>query len=215
MQTTILNNQSGFVLVLSMLILVMLVILGITTTQNSQVGLQIVGNDKINKQNFYRAESGTEAGSRMVEENAACPNGFTSNVATNTTDTPTILAGSAIINGQVVIERTSSTDLTPRDFWKNETPPATVSDSNRDLYYPTNYGSAPHTNVVAGGPTSYAAGSAIQMVAGYEGKGKGAAAGGGIINYTIIAQGIGMMNSLSEVEILWRHIIGQEGSCNY
>lgn len=212
---SILGNQSGFILVLSMLILVILVLIGISTTKNSQVDLQIVGNDKLNKQNFYRAESGTEVGSRMVEENLGCANGFTTNVPASTADTPSILAGSAIINGQIVVERTSSVDLTPRDFAKTETSPTTVSDAARDLYYPRNYGTGAHTNVIAGGPTTYTTGSAIQFASGYEGKGKGAAAGGGVINYTIISQGVGTQNSLSEVEILWLHAIGLEGDCNY
>lgn len=209
---SILGNQSGFILVLSMLILVILVLIGISTTKNSQVDLQIVGNDKLNKQNFYRAESGTEVGIRMVEENLGCANGFTTNVPVSTADTPSILAGSAIINGQIVVERTSAMDLTPRDFAKTETSPATVSDTNRDLYFPRNYGSGAHTNVIAGGPTTPMPGYDIQMGGGYDKSGTNL---GQAINFTIISQGIGMQNSLSEVEILWMHVIGLQGDCNY
>ncbi len=209
------NKENGFVLVGVMLMLLVLAFIGITATTTSNIELQIAGNDKAYKQTFYKADAGIEVGSRMVEENVSCPNGFTSNVGADTADTPSVLAGSAIIKGQIVVERTSAADMTPRDYWQTSISPAVVSDAARDMYYPQNYGNGPHTNITIGGPTVYAAGSAIQMVSGYEGKGKGAAAGGAMINYTIIAQGQGMLNSASEVEILWRHIIGLEGDCNY
>lgn len=210
-----LQNEDGFVLIAAIMTLLILIILGISSTTTTNVELQIAGNDMVNKQTFYAADAGTEVGARMVEENIACPDGFTSNVGTDTTDSPPILAGSEIINGQIVVERTSAADQTPKDFWKNEISPTTVSDTDRDIYYPKNYNNGPHTNLVAGGPTTFAVGSAIQMVSGYEGKGKGSAASGATINYTIISQKIGRNNSTSEVEIIWRHTIGQEGECNY
>lgn len=209
------HNEDGFVLVAVMLMLLVLAFIGITSTTTSNIELQIAGNDKVYKQTFYAADAGTEVGARMVEENLACPDGFTANVAADTADTPQVLAGSAIINGQIVVERTSVADLTPRDFAKTEASPATISDATRDMYYPQNYNNGPHTNIIAGGPTSYSAGSAIQMVSGYEGKGKGSAAGGATINYTIISQRSGQNNSSSEVEIIWRHLIGLEGECAY
>lgn len=52
----LLDNESGFVLVLSLLVLLVLVVLGISATKDSQIDLLIAGNDKLAKQNFYLAE---------------------------------------------------------------------------------------------------------------------------------------------------------------
>ena len=68
----------------------------------------------------------------------------------------------------------------------------------------------PHTNIIADGLTSVVAGSGLQMIAGYEGKGKGTAGGGGRIDYSIYSQHIGRSNSESIVAVVWRHFIGLE-----
>ncbi len=91
-----------------------------------------------------------------------------------------------------------------------------VSDAARDLaYFPNGYNpvdpkAIPHTNIIADGLTTVVAGSGLQMLAGYEGKGKGTAGGGGQIIYNIYSQHIGRSNSESIVAIGWRHIIGLE-----
>jgi len=53
------------------------------------------------------------------------------------------------------------------------------------------------------------------MSAGYEGKGKGASAGGAYIVYRVYSQHIGTANSQAEIMSQWRHLVGQEGGCNY
>ena len=216
----LLDNQSGFVLVMAMLILLALAILGISTTKDSQIGLLVAGNDKISKQTFFRAEAGVELGSRMIEENVGCITGFTA-------------------GGLASLLNTSGITVANPSFWKNSpswettpTLPATstsldILESDCTLPKPANNSCVAArafsfanqdgwtSNIAVAGTTKYSAGSAIQMIAGYEGKGKGAAAGGGTISYTLVSQALGATNSLSEVEILWRHMIGQEGECNY
>lgn len=49
-------------------------------------------------------------------------------------------------------------------------------------------------------------GSAMQIGAGYEGVGKGAASGGTFTNYLIRSHRDGRRNSVAEVDIGWRHI---------
>lgn len=64
------NDESGFVLVTTLLILVTLTFIGIGSTKNSFVELKISGNDRIAKELFYEAESAaTEAAGRMENEN--------------------------------------------------------------------------------------------------------------------------------------------------
>lgn len=54
--TRLLDNESGFVLVLSLLILLILVVIGVALTRDAQLDLLISRNDKASKQNFYKAE---------------------------------------------------------------------------------------------------------------------------------------------------------------
>lgn len=74
----------------------------------------------------------------------------------------------------------------------------------------------PHTNVVAFGVTELSTGSAIQMAAGYEGKGKGAGAAGGQIVYDIHSRHeYRARQANSHIMTEYRHVIGQEGDCPY
>ena len=73
----------------------------------------------------------------------------------------------------------------------------------------------PHTSFSLGGPTRFSTGSAIQMAAGYEGMGKGAAAGGASIRYDIFTKRYGYENSEALHMIEWIHILGLGGACNY
>lgn len=194
-----------------MTILLVLMILGITSTTTTNIEIQIAGNDKVGKQTFYMADGGTELGSRMVEENIACPTGF--------------LPASFPL-GNITVQNLAFWQTTPLNLTDPTLVAPDFGDANNDgidddgdgfddraFFHIPAPGLA--TNVIVAGTTLYEAGSAIQMTSGYEGKGKGAAAGGAAINYTIISQGSGTLNSLSDIEILWRHTIGQEGDCNY
>jgi hypothetical protein len=101
------------------------------------------------------------------------------------------------------------------DFWLNLSA-SKPGDTNRDFYFPSGYNPGePHTNVTVGGNTALSTGGAIQMAAGYEGKGKGAAAGGVHIAYDIVSSHIGYFNSKAVVRLQWRHAVGQEGPCLY
>ncbi len=200
------QNEDGFVLITTLVILIMLIMLGISTTTTTNIELQIAGNDKVNKVTFYAADGSVDLGSRMVEENVACPNGFTN---------------AAI--GAITIQ-----DL---DFWRKlpgdllDSTLATIdfdganvagdNDGRDDRAFTFPVSSSVTSDVVIAGTTKFASGSSIQMVSGYEGKGKGAAAGGSYISYDIVVQANGSNNSRAEVQLGWNHIIGQEGNCNY
>ena len=56
---------------------------------------------------------------------------------------------------------------------------------------------------------------AIQMAAGYEGKGYSIGGGGTYLVYDIRSQHLGKNNSEVIIGIKYRHIIGTEGSCYY
>jgi hypothetical protein len=193
-----LNKEDGSITVLALILLVLLTLLGIAVTTTSSIEVQIAGNDDRHKKALYEADGGTEVGFEMLEQNIACPNGF------NTYN-----------DGAGYLDINSDVRVFTKAFWLIENPPTSdyPSTSERDIriYEDTE----PHTNLSIYGSTQLSTGSAIQMVAGYEGKGKGAGSGGAYIIYKVYSKHEGRDNSRSMVISQWRHMIGQEGACNY
>lgn len=65
---TIIENEQGFVLITSLLMLMVLLLIGIAATNTTTIELQISGNDKLAKQNFYEAESTVYEGSWVLKK---------------------------------------------------------------------------------------------------------------------------------------------------
>jgi len=63
----ILGNEDGSVLVVALVMLVLLTIIGISASTTSTIEIQIAGNEKIYKQNFFRAEGGAMDGVQTLE----------------------------------------------------------------------------------------------------------------------------------------------------
>jgi len=64
-----LNNEEGSAIVIALIILVLLTMIGITATDNTVIELQIVRNEAIYRQNFYKAEAAViEAAERMEDQ---------------------------------------------------------------------------------------------------------------------------------------------------
>lgn len=196
-----LENEQGMVLIIALLFLLILSTLGIMSLNTSVTEVQIAGNNKVNRQSFSQADGGTEVGGTILEENISCPNGFNG---------PAPLQIGAI---EVTADKLSTSQL---NFWINETEPTVPypSSAERHIRFPAN-DAVPHTNIHFFGNSSLSTGNAIQMIAGYEGTGYAAAAGGGQLVTNIDSQHIGQVNSVSVVKTLWRHVIGQEGTCLY
>ena len=189
------KNEDGFVLVSAMLTLVVLTIVGISAMNNTNLEKLIASNERRYKETFYAAEAGLDLGGLMVEENVSCPGGFT-----------------ATTIGSITIQNLTFWSITPADL--SDSTLATIDLAVDSAFsFPMSYTNT--TNVVIAGTTKFAHGSSLQMIAGYEGKGKGAGGGGALISYDIVTQANGMNNSQSEVQIVWGHKIGQEGTCNY
>jgi len=206
------DNENGSALIFSLLILAVLTIIGVSSITTSTIEIKIASNDKVYKQSFYEADGGTEVGRELLEQNIACATGFPNDDFYIGTATPYL-------------------KVNKKDFYLNTDEPSgdypssdIVSDpeTHWDFYYPDtdkNDGgenfNLPHTKVKAFGNTELSTGSAIQMIAGYEGKGKGAAGGGATIVYDLYSRHQGNQNSQITIMINYRHIIGQEGDCNY
>jgi Tfp pilus assembly protein PilX len=188
-----LNKQDGSVTVLALLLLALLTLLGIAVITTSSIEVQISGNDDRHKKALYEADGGTEVGFEMLEENIACPNGFN-------------FTGSMDIGDVTVFTKA---------FWLIENEPGSdyPSDTVRDIRINRTAGS--RTNLSIYGSTQLSTGNAIQMVAGYEGKGKGVGSGGAYLMYNVYSEHMGRDNSQAMIMSQWRHMIGQEGACNY
>lgn len=214
------QQEQGFVLVGALLIMLLVVIIGISATSSTILELQIAGAERVHQATFHSADGGTQLAARLIEENLGCPLGFTKfqTVGVSPYQLTTILkdTDNAAYKSVWICNAT---------MWSNTGTPATPSDNGagcttRDAtYFPGGYSAdapnLPHTNIKVGGNTIAAPGSGLQMVAGYEGKGKGTAGGGGQILYTIYSQHRGLLESESVVQIGWRHIIGLELTSRY
>jgi hypothetical protein len=193
-------GERGFVLIGALLILVLLALIGIAATTTTNLELQIAGLEQIHKTTFYRADGGTELGAMVLEENIACGQGFTT----------------AVLSGRVGIDGRAPGPVPNLQFAMNQSPVPLPSDAVRDFHYPFGYADGePHTNFTLGGQTQLGIGGAMQMAAGYMGKGKAAAGGGASILYDLYIQSIGRSETEALLHIQWRHSLGQEGSCNY
>lgn len=194
-----LNNDEGFVMVVALMILVILSLIGIAGLETSRFEQQIAGNDWSAKRTFYKADGGTELGSELLEYNFSC--------------------------GPITSTKiTTRVKIDTANLFHNETAPGGdyPSDTTRDVCWPSadahnpvladcNVGSiVEHTNLATFGNIAYNKGSAIQMAAGYEGKGKGAAGGGAAYVHEIHSQNFGARGDEAVVRVEWRHVVGLE-----
>ncbi len=208
----ILGNEKGFVLVISLLILLILVIVGIAALNTTTIELQIAGNDKVHKQTFYAAEAGAELGVEVMEQSLRnCQDGFT----VDGTDSSSVKF--ADLDGTIrVFERDGNSLM----LYQNAVPPVTdVCDGSKyDIAFPiSNLATGSQANYLyVGGETKMAFGGSLQMAAGYEGKGKSAAGGGAYKRYDIYSRHEGLRNSQSIVLLGWRtNDLSSAGVCNY
>jgi hypothetical protein len=197
-----LTQESGSAMTVALIILALLTIIGHVATRSTTNEVIIASNDTRFKEAFYIADGSTELSSELLEQNIACPTGFNNLSRGN----PGLI------------------EVVTNDFWRNMAVPAsTPSDVNRDFYIspdpanplgPGYAGNDPRINVRLAGNTQFSTGSALQVAAGYEGKGKSTAAGGAILVYDQYTQHIGRFRTQSIVRVQWRHVIGTEGTCN-
>jgi hypothetical protein len=185
-RSSILHNQRGNTLVITLLMLTVLTLLGIAATTTTTLELQFSSNEKIHKKAFYAADAGTEVGSELIEQS------IEDRDWADNSDQGEV----RITNGDFYLNRES------------DTPDPRPSDSNRDAFIPRNYvGSNPHTNLKVRGNSQLSTGSAVQLAAGYEGKGFGAGSGGACIVYDVRAQHIRVRNSQARITLQWRHLM--------
>ena len=211
------DNQRGSALVVALLMLVVLTLIGISATSTTTFELQIATNDKLFKSAFYAADGATEMCGEMIEQNIEERN-WDNKIARGNVSVWRMTQKSEdgtfvdLADGNLYMNRDD--DLIPGTTI-NEKVPGLPSDNNYDLIYPlaaVDTGSwaltgAAHTSMKAVGNTTLSTGSAVQLIAGYEGKGKGASAGGAWITYDVRANRNDVRNTQATILLGWRHVL--------
>ena len=233
-----LKNENGVATVFALLALAVLSGIGIYSMTTSQIETQVATNDVLYKKAFYAAEGGTGIGWEMIEQNLSCMGQFPSS-ALNSDNELELESASGTSFFRVTdpdFSLQESSDMDDDSDGTLQDAEITPSDTRKDLWFgDSNYSFAdydtngdgtidpandnmnlPHTNVLAFGDTELSTGSAILMASGYAGKGKGAGAGGGKIVYQIHSRNeYPARNSDSHILVEYRHLIGQEGDCEF
>jgi len=204
------HDDRGFVLVLALMIMVALTFVGLMATNNMVIEKTIAINDRTHKKTFYDAEGAMSLGSELLEQSFSCLAGF-----------PNATLGGTIVNVK---------DLT---LWDNplmdsDTIKAKINDpvnqNDVSFSFPAERLLPSNSNFLYyGGETNVLPGGALEMAAGYEGKGKSAAQGGVAKLYDIYSQSTlhpslktkGYEGAESIILLGWRHLVGTEGSCPY
>ena len=215
-QLEVLDNESGYVLIGVLFILLLMIVIGLAGTTDTSLELQIASNDRIRRETFYQADGTTQIAVRLVEESVGSAGAFTA------LDSDSILIDPDTPNNTVlIVDDTLWNNQAGRGF--TDVKDDTAIGGGRDFaYFPDGYDTTladpdaePHSNIIVDGVTTTIAGSGLQQLAGYEGKGKGSAGGGGKILYTIYSQYKGKNESESIVAVQWRHVIGLEVEGRY
>lgn len=241
-RTLLFKNNGSAAIIMAVLLLAVLTIIGIASINNSTTETGIATNDMIYKDAFTEADGGSEVGRELLEQNIACLGftgngdnivggaGFTIDTGNNNVVDVVEIANEVDKNGTVLpwMNDTSGTDSIQNFFFREKSPwidnagtaiQATdvPSDTVRDFSYPFQSATvqpAEYTNVISYGITTLSSGSAVQMAAGYDGKGKSAASGGGKIVYQIDSEFNGLRDNFA-IKVRWRHLIGHEDTCIY
>jgi len=195
-----LANQSGSPMIIVVVILAVIAI-GVTfTARNSTRDLTVAGMDSLHKLTINEADGATELASELLEQNLSCADGFSDGAVTN-------------------LATKQKIKVTEKRFWQNNMNSAVTPELGDpdalDFYFPADTNDnpqIPYTAVSLGGRTSFARGGAIQMSAGYEGKGKGSASGGGLMKFELMVLRKNVKDSEATCKMEWMHVIGSEYS---
>jgi hypothetical protein len=175
---TLVGNEDGTVLILALLMLVMLTVIGISASTISNIEMQVAGNEKFYKIAFFAADGGTEAGAELLEKNIDL-RAFPSQPYTIPSSTVTVY------------------DM---DFWSQESTP-----TSRTALVGLPVGSV---DLKIWGNSALSSGGAIQLIAGYEGKGKGAGGSGAYMVHNVQSMSSAVNATAgATVQVLWRHLI--------
>ena len=203
--TDMVTNERGSLLVIALIVLMMLTLIGIAITTTASLELQIAGNDRLHKTAFYKADGGTEIGYQLLEQNLGCASGFSTDEITGSGSTQTV----KVVNTA---------------FWQNldaDIPDETLTDTGDPsfvhFFFPSGY-TAEHAPIPilpwAATPICLRA-APSRWSAATRARARAPAPAGRTFCMTCTPSTSGVVNSQSIIKVQWRHVIGQEGACNY
>jgi hypothetical protein len=205
------RNEDGSVIFVAIVILILLTLMGMSVTSTSTIEVQIAGNENLHKEAFYFADGATDVGMELLEQNIACPIGFASdNLLIPPNNAVEVIDANFWLQSRPPVP--PGTAFTMAEFDEDDNDPSVLGE--RDIRIPNN-DSEPHSNMLFYGNAVMSTGSSIMMAAGYEGKGKGSAAGGAYLLFNVYTRHFGKKGSEVLLMTLWRHVIGMEGDCKY
>jgi len=177
-------DDRGFVLVACLMIMAVLTVIGLAVTRTATVELQIAGNDRFNKEAFFRADAGIFTAPKVITQ--------TLNAGANPN-----LPAISMIDPQ---DGTSDAN-----FYRKIMGFDTSAGGIRFALGPRNTS----VNITRSGEEALPGGSA-EFASGYEGIGHGAT-GGFAILYTLDASGQAPANARAVIEALYRKVPGTAG----
>jgi hypothetical protein len=206
------DQESGFVLVITMFVLILLTIIGLSATSTTEIELQIAGNDRVHKETFYHADGGSEIGIQAIEENLGCPTGFSApGLDNNNPATFITLQGIQVADASFAYDE-NFTEIAGSPALLTDVP----SDTARSIRVPLDPANpsdaTPHTNIAVWGVSIKIPGYQDAFVSGYD---KDPSGGADAKDYDIYSQHLGQINSESVVLVNYRHKTYTEGDCNY
>ena len=180
-------RERGSVLVVALLILVLLTLIGISATTNTDIETLIAGNEKFHKIAFYNADSGIFPSAKLIS------------TVVDTQAEPVLSSITYVENDES--EETGGTLL-------DEIMGYVPCDDKKDIQF-TPSGYEVEVDIHRTGAKNLVGGG-IEFAAGAEGIGSGS--GGGVaIFYHIDSKGDGPANSLSNVVADYRKVVGVPG----
>jgi hypothetical protein len=204
-------NENGSVLILALMLILLLTLTGLWSTRTSTVNTRISANENLYNVAFYEADGGSEVAAGLLE-NTIWERGFCTDEEAQ--DNAIHNYGNAgIICSVDPFFTTPPPDCDAYPLCRPADPftccAAYFPRSVPHDILPDNPSSiAPFTDLYIAGNTELSTGGAIQMLSGYEGKGKGSAGGGAWITYDVRSHHRNLQNkSEAVVGIRWRHVL--------
>jgi hypothetical protein len=195
------RSNDGSVLVLALMLILLLTLTGLWSTQTNTVNTRISSNENLYNVAFYEADGGSEMAAGLIE-NTIWERGFctTSEDESNAVHAYGSLAIICRSDDTFFINTSLSY---PAAYFPRSVPRSVACD-------PVNAGDnvSNFTGFYITGNPELSSGGAIQMISGYEGKGKGSVGGGAFITYDVRSHHRNLQNkSEAVVEIRWRHVL--------
>jgi len=190
LQFTIYNSEKGMVLVVSLLLLLVATVVGITALSTSTTNVMITGNQRLNEINFRAADSGIYVSlpiinSIIFEKSISATYGLDPDLTIDNSLVDEVSGALARDNDCPVLSANCSTAAPDLQFRIG----SGITSVDIDYLY-----------------SGVATGSAILMFMGYEGTGTGAASGGVLIYYPIDSYAVGPAGSQKSVYGVYQYV---------